>query len=238
MEKNNFISNTKILDNFSKGYKVLFSSFWLLVLVTLVYMIIDSFLDDKTISYLFGISFSLGFAAILYTFLIAMPIKMSTSWVFLKVARGDKFEFVDMFAVFNRNYLNAVVGGVLYLVLIMVGVVLLIIPGIIVLIRLSFVDYLIIDKKMKAWDAIRKSWQMTRGHSWKLFGMLLLSILIVILGLLLLIIGVIPAIAWILSSYAVLYNSISMKDKTPLKETTKKSVKKVTKKTVKKAVKK
>jgi hypothetical protein len=51
-----------------------------------------------------------------------------------------------MFAAFN-NYLNAVLAYLLVTVIIIIGFVLLIIPGIIFACKLAFVPYLIVDQK-------------------------------------------------------------------------------------------
>ena len=70
-----------------------------------------------------------------------------------------------------------------------IGFVLLIVPGIIFACRLSFVPYLVMDKGLDPVAAIEKSWFMTRGHGWRIFGMYLLSILLFIVGFMLFIVG-------------------------------------------------
>ena len=147
--------------------------------------------------------------SILSGFFITGPIWMSTNWTFLKAVRKQKVEIMNIFEVFKRNYLNAVLASVLMSIFLFIGFLLLIIPGIVLAVRFGFVHYLIMDKKMKAWQAIKTSWDMTRSCAWTIFFMAVLCIPIVIVGLLLLIVGIIPAVAWIASSYAVLYNSVS-----------------------------
>ena len=85
-----------------------------------------------------------------------------------------------MFAVFNRNYLSSVGAVILTGLFILLGFVLLIVPGIILAIRLSFVSYLVIDRKLSAWEAITTSWEMTKGHGWRIFGIFCLGALIVL----------------------------------------------------------
>lgn len=141
------------------------------------------------------------------------PIGMSANWLYLKAARKENFQLSDMFAVFKRNYWNAVLANLLTMIFVVIGLFLLIVPGFIVAIRLSFVSYLIIDKKLPAMDAIKQSWEMTKGHSWTIFGMILLAILIVIAGIICLGVGMIVSIAWISAAFAVLYYSVSNKKK-------------------------
>ena len=82
---------------------------------------------------------------------------------------------------------------------------LLIIPGIVFLCRLAFVPYLVVDKGYDAIVAVQESWKMTRGHGWRIFGMALLAIPIVIAGFIALGIGVVFSAMWISMAFAALY---------------------------------
>jgi hypothetical protein len=209
--QNEFISNTTAFNNYSKGWNLAASGFWLLLAVVVISSLIGFSSEEEFTKFLWSIHWQLAIASIIFGFLIAGPIKMSSSWVFLKAARKEEYKIKNMFAVFNRNYWNAVLAGFLSAVFIILGFIFFIIPGIIVLIRLAFVKYLIIDKKMKAWDAIATSWNMTRVYSWTIFAMGLIAIPLIIAGLICLIIGIFPIIMWLESSFAVLYYSVSLK---------------------------
>lgn len=203
------MSDTSVFNTFSKAWDLAFSDFWPFFAVILLVGIID-FVSSVFSS---GNNFHIGLFVIsmVLGFFISRPIKMSSDWVFLKAARKDDYEILDMFSVFKRNYWNAVGASFLSLLFVGLGLILLIIPGIIIGIRLVFVPYLVIDKKLGAMAAIKASWEMSRGYSWKIFGMSLLSILIAIAGILVLIVGVLVSAVWISSAFAVLYNSISLK---------------------------
>ena len=90
-----------------------------------------------------------------------------------------------MFSVFERNYWNAVLANVVVGIIVVFGLIMLIFPGIIFGVRLAFVSYLVIDRKMETMEAMKTSWEMTRGHGWHIFWMGLLAIPVGILGLLL-----------------------------------------------------
>ena len=121
--------------------------------------------------------------AIGYGIFISGPIGYSVSWVFLKAVRREKIEIKDMFAVFERNYWNAVIAGLVTTVIIVIGIFMLIVPGIIFACRLAFVPFLVIDQEMEALEALKASWAMTKGHGWTVFFMGLLAFLLVIAGL-------------------------------------------------------
>lgn len=74
-------------------------------------------------------------------------------------------------------------------VIILLGFVLLIVPGIIAGIMLMFVGYLVIEEGLGPIAALKKSAALTKGNRWKLFQLALLAIGLNILGLLALLVG-------------------------------------------------
>ena len=95
-------------------------------------------------------------------------------------------------------------------VIICIGLVLFIIPGIIFACKLAFVPYLVVDRRMAVIEAIKESWRMTNGHAWTVFLMGLLAIPICIAGLICLGVGVIVSIMWIRLAFASLYHAVSV----------------------------
>ena len=151
----------------------------------------------------------LGFLGFVYGVLIVNPVDYGVSFAHLKAARGDKLEIKDMFEAF-RNYWNAVLANLLVGIIVMIGFVLLIIPGIIFACKLAFTPYLVVDRKMDVIGAVKESWRMTNGHAWKVFLIGLLAIPISFVGMLCLVVGIIPAIMWIRLALASLYHSVSL----------------------------
>jgi uncharacterized membrane protein len=153
----------------------------------------------------------LGFMALIYGLLLLNPLKFGVNFAYLKAARGDKLEIKDMFAVF-QNYWPAVLANLLAGLIIAIGIVLLIVPGIIFACKLAFVPYLVVDRKMETIEAIKKSWEMTRGHAFTVFLMGLLAIPIALLGLICLGVGIIPAVMWIQTAFASLYHAVTLEE--------------------------
>ena len=71
------------------------------------------------------------------------------------------------------------------LILIALGLLLIIIPGIVLLCRLAFLPYLVVDRKMAAVRAFKESWHTTKVYAWKVFFILLLVIPIALASVLL-----------------------------------------------------
>jgi len=141
--------------------------------------------------------------------LLVGPVDYGVSFAHLKAARSDKLEIKNMFEAF-RNYWNAVLANVLVGVIVFIGFVLLIIPGIIFACKLVFTPYLVVDRKMQVIEAVKQSWRMTNGHAWKVFLIGLLAIPISIAGLICFGVGIIVSIMWIRLALASLYHSVSL----------------------------
>ncbi|NOQ42948.1 MAG: hypothetical protein GQ560_00650 [Dehalococcoidia bacterium] len=154
----------------------------------------------------------LGFLAFVYGILVQGPVQFGVAFAFLKAARGDKLETKDMFEAF-KNYWNAVLASLLVFMIIIVGLILLIIPGIFFACKLAFTPYLVVDRKMAVMEALEESWRMTGGHAWKVFLIGLLAIPICIAGLLCFIVGIIISIMWVSLAFASLYHAVSSSEK-------------------------
>jgi len=159
-----------------------------------------------------GAAAMLSFLGFFYSVLIVGPTQYGVAFAYLEAARGDKLEIKDMFEAF-RNYWNAVLASLLVTVIVIIGLVFLIIPGIIFACKLAFTPYLVVDRKMEVIEAVKESWRMTGGHAWKVFLIGLLAIPIGIAGLICFGVGIIIAIMWVSLAFASLYYAVSVSGK-------------------------
>ena len=150
--------------------------------------------------------------AAVYWLLVFSVVKYGGNLMYLRAIRNEKFEISEMFDGFKKNYINIILANLLTFAIIGLGFVLLIVPGIILACRLAFVSYLVMDKNMEPVAAIEKSWEMTKGHGWQIFGMGLLIIPIVIGGLLCFIVGIVFSIIWISAAFASMYHAIDLEE--------------------------
>jgi uncharacterized membrane protein len=155
-----------------------------------------------------GISVIIQMFALGYWLLILGPVEWGANYAMLKAARGEKPEFLDIF-VFQKNYLNIVLAHLLRGVIVGIGFVFLIVPGIIFVCKLAFVPYLVTDRKMEATEAIRESWRMTAGHAGTIFLMGLIAIPVALAGIILLGVGLVMSIMWIGLAFASIYAAVA-----------------------------
>lgn len=143
-----------------------------------------------------------------YMFLLYPIINYGADLIFLRGVRGDQVEVKSIFDGFG-NYVNIILASLLTTGLIGIGLIVFVVPGIYVACRLAFVSYLVMDEGLDPIAAVEASWRITRGHTWQIFVLGLMSIFIFALGLLLLIVGVFPALIWIKASFAALYLGVT-----------------------------
>ncbi len=200
--------------SFSYGWKKMFDkSFLVLLLAVVIAGLLNGLMgatweaDSGEWFNLFWI-FPVAIIGLAYGFLFKPVINYGERYLFLKAMRNEEADLKTLFDGFRSKYLKIVLANLIVVALAVIGFVMLIIPGIIILVRLAFVPYLIMDKDLEPMQAVEKSWQLTRGHGWKIFWMAVLSFFILIGGLMVFFVGIIISFMWIHSAFATLYQSV------------------------------
>lgn len=93
------------------------------------------------------------------------------------------------FKVTGRKITNFIASSILYGIIVGIGLVLLIVPGIILALKLQFFGYFIEDKDSGPVEALRQSWEVTKGVKWELFVFGLILMGLNLLGTLALLVG-------------------------------------------------
>jgi uncharacterized membrane protein len=153
-----------------------------------------------------------------YWILVLPVISYGGNWMYLRYMRNERPNVADVFSGFKKNYLNIILANLLVFAICGVGFLLFFVPGIIFACRLSFVSYLVMDKGLDPVAAIEKSWNMTRGHGWRIFGMFWISLFLVVFGFLLLLVGAVFAFMWIGTAFASLYHAVDLEDQALLNQ--------------------
>ncbi len=85
---------------------------------------------------------------------------------------------------------------------------LIIIPGLIVSMGMSQARYFVIDKDTGVMESINRSWEITRGSRLNLFGLYIVSVLVVLLGLICVGVGLLFAIPTVMFAMAHVYRTL------------------------------
>lgn len=133
------------------------------------------------------------------SFLIAGPLFFGFAYMMLRAVRNEKVEIQDLFESF-KYYLNTVLANVLYNSIIILPFFLAVIIfdyipvlGFIIILpivlfaviaacKLAFIPFLVTDKRLRAFKAIKTSWNMTNSHAGKVFLIVLLGAPVLVAG--------------------------------------------------------
>lgn len=69
----------------------------------------------------------------------------------------------------SERFVQLVILTVITVIVLVIGFVCFIVPGIYLLVRLSFSYYALIIERRSAFNSLSRSWQLTKGHWWKIF---------------------------------------------------------------------
>ncbi|MCL5019848.1 MAG: hypothetical protein M1426_05230 [Patescibacteria group bacterium] len=144
-------------------------------------------------------------------FIINTIIGMGLIKISLEFVDKKKPKFSDLFH--TKNLVNFILVSLIRGVVTLIGFILLIIPGIIFSIRLQYATYLVIDKNLPPVDAVKKSWDMTRGNVWNLFFFIILLVLVNILGALLLLVGLFVTVPLTMIATTFVYRKLLLHSK-------------------------
>lgn len=141
--------------------------------------------------------------------IIGGPIALGLTLYYLNLSRGAFKEFNQLFSGFN-NFGNALLAYFLMILIVVLGIILLIVPGIIAALALSQTFYVMNDNPgISATDAMSKSHEMMKGHRMDLFILYLSFIGWALLCVLTLGLGFIVLGPYITTSATLFYNDLA-----------------------------
>jgi hypothetical protein len=82
--------------------------------------------------------------------------------------------FSEAVSLSARRFIFVFIATILYSLIVIVGIIALIIPGVFLSIKFAFITYFILLNNEKIIDSFKKSWQITEGNWWEVFGLLLI----------------------------------------------------------------
>ncbi len=129
-----------------------------------------------------------GFISFVIAMVIDTFVAMGILAVYLKA--HDSVMSPSLQELWNPDPFWKFLGATLVLcIILMVGYVLFIVPGLILTTMLYFTTTLVIDKNLGAIDALKESARMTKGHRWQILFLILAIIGINLLGVAALVVG-------------------------------------------------
>ena len=151
----------------------------------------------------------------IFAFFINIIASYNLTKITLKIYENHHVNFKEILDIASdkkeiKKILKWVLGQALYGLIILLGFLLFIVPGIYFAVKYNFVRYIMIEKNIGIIEAFKESAKITNGHEWQLISFSLVSFLVTFVGLILLIVGVIPAYMLILIASAYVYKKLSI----------------------------
>ena len=181
------------------------------VLTTLVYFIISSIISSIPIPGTSIGPFDISGTPIpsialpVLSVLVSGAFSIGLCLYFMNVARRNNPELANIFAGFNQ-FIQALIAGVLVSIITFLGTLLFLIPGIIAGLGLSQTYYIMADEPgISAIDAMKQSWEMTKGYKVKILLLGLSFIPWFFLSIFTLFIGFLWLMPYMYTSFANLY---------------------------------
>lgn len=140
-------------------------------------------------------------------YVLIFTVSMGLIKTALRFCDNEKGNFKDLFSQYPL-FFKYLAGYILYFLIVWVGTILFIVPGIIWGIRFWFFDYLIIDKKIGPIEALKKSSAITKGQKWNLFVFFLMVTGVNLLGAIALLIGLFVTVPTTMVATAFVYRKL------------------------------
>ena len=199
-----------IKEALSYGWETLKKNFWFLVgvfaFIIVVSGIVSSISEYATKHNMDAISAIVQILG----FLIQLVFGIGSTRIALAIYNGTPTSFKKLF-IFDKTFWPYLGATLLYVIIVVVGFILFIIPGFIWMIKYQFYPWLVIEKGMRSKEAIKASGVITKGSKGTLFLFWLTSLGISFVGILVVGVGLFPAVALLFMASAYIYKKLSTK---------------------------
>lgn len=186
--------DVKIGDYFSRGLAIFKQYAWAFVLFTLVTFLIGAVL--AMLPHPLGVRTSgdnpFGGANLLSN-ILSPVLGVGYYFVAFQIARGRAYGFGDFFHGFKK-FLPVFLTALVSTILIALGFVLLILPGIYLAVSYLFAQLFVVDKNLSFWSAMEASRKIITKKWFSFFGLVLLLALLNVVGLIIFGIGLLVTI--------------------------------------------
>jgi uncharacterized membrane protein len=193
--------NISIKDSLKKGWSYTKTNLLFLASATFIYLVLSIILDKASKG---PNSFFIFIASTILSILFSIGMYR----IGLKIEENKEPEF-EYFKATPQVFLAVLWSGIISGLFVFLGLLLLIIPGVIIAIRLSMTSYVLLDKNLGGWQAVKESWKITKGYSMKIFLVMLSFIGIFIVSIIPLGLGLFVSIPFVYITGAIVYKAIT-----------------------------
>lgn len=199
-----------IKEIFTQGWNLFKEKPWTYIGITLtltVFSMVVNALTGDGKGLIAIIGFLIGLAA-------STVVSIAYSRMALSVTAREDMSWDKLWA--PEHFWNMLGTTILQGIVILVGLVLLIIPGIYAALVLSMSQLVVVDKKLAPVAALKESYRLTKGHVWQLLFFMLAILVLNIVGVLALFVGLFVTIPITIIAVACVYRKLMSLQGMPL----------------------
>jgi hypothetical protein len=204
-------------DIFSRTWNI-FKEQWGMCIVALLVVLVISFAVNFIVGCGFGIvghaaksqalQFFLSLIAHVATTLFGVWLGIGQAKYFLKVARGQTAEIGDLFSG-GPLFVNVLLGSLLVGVIVLVGLLACVVPGVVLSLMFSQFYYLILDRNVPVLESLSQSRELTNGNKMTLFLIWLVATGLTVLACIPCFLGLIVVVPYLTLMVPVIYLAIT-----------------------------
>ena len=169
-----------------KGYV---SQIWILSGLVIGYVIVSLALYLLIPSPIKGIMSVANIAIMLLSLVLTLLFSLGYTQNMFQTLDGEEPQF-SAYGQQSRKIITWLIAGLIYMVVVIVGLALLVFPGIYLAIRLHFFYTSIVDEDTGIITSLKRSWEITQGQAIPLVLLLLVAMGLTVLGLAFFVIGI------------------------------------------------
>jgi hypothetical protein len=200
--------DARIKPSLRQAWTNIWPNFWWLLLFGFLALLPGSGPTNTDLAHVRPVDVAIDVGGGLIGIFVGIPLGFGVTKAHLAASRGEKPTWSDLGYAFGPRYWPSIGLGLLTMLIIVGGLVLLIIPGIYWAVRLAFTHQRFVADGLGVRDSIRASFADTGGRWWSVFGLAMMSLLLVIAGVLALIVGVFVALVLIHQMWVIYWRSI------------------------------
>jgi uncharacterized membrane protein len=216
--ENNYTENYKENKKFDSKLSLMFGwdcvkkNFWFLIVVfafDLLILYLPSIVGKITDKVNFTLpSLIFYFVFNLVFWIMGLIVSLGFLHITVLLASGVNASFSDLFSKAGKIF-NCFISSILCGIIVALGFILFIVPGIIFAIRFQFFQYLIIEGNLGPIQALEASWNITKGETMNLIIFWILVLLVNVLGALALGIGLFVTLPLTMIATAYVYKKLA-----------------------------
>ena len=153
------------------------------------------------------VSVGLAFVPIL-GWVVGFVLLGGLDYMFLRRIRGEAVQIGDVFAGFNLAFVHLAMAGLVKWLLVSLGFVLCILPGIYLGVGYVFALPLVVDKQMEFWTAMEVSRRVVHAQWWSMLALVIVLALVACAGFLLCGVGALITIPLSTAAFMYVYEDL------------------------------